>query len=312
MSKLGTFANLLLHSPREIPWAIYRNFAHSGIVNFIPDKTHLKICYRLVFGKKLNLDNPKLYSEKIQWLKLYNRKPEFTVQADKYLVKDYVAEKIGREHIIPTLGAWDSFEEIDFDKLPDRFVLKCNHDCGGLVICKDKSKLDIKAAEKKIKKSLKVNFYHWGREWPYKNIPRKILCEEFLDQGEGRSLMDYKVMCFNGKAKLIEMHNGRFSGSHTQDFYDTDWNLTDHHQIGDLVCETPMEKPVFLDEMLRLSEILAEGLPHVRVDWYYVDGVIYFGEITFFDGSGFDAFEPESDEILGSWITLPDQKFEEK
>lgn len=308
MAKKKPFLQRLWGAIPEIPWIIYSRMAHAELLNFVPDELHLKICYRLAIHKKLDLENPKGFTDKLQWLKLYNRNPEHTRLVDKCAVKPWIAEKIGQQYVIPTLGEWENFDDINFDALPDQFVLKCNHDSGGLVICKDKSKLDIAAARKKINKSLKRNFYSWGREWPYKNIPRKILCEKYMDEGTGEALTDYKVLCFGGKPKLFEMHNGRFTDHHTQDFYDTEWNLTEYHQVGDQYSTVPMERPACLEEMLELSEKLAEGLPQVRVDWYYIQGQVYFGEITLFDGSGLDPFEKNYDEVFGSWIPLPEKR----
>ena len=272
----------------------------------LPDKLYLKIKYRRIMHKKLNLQDPKTFNEKLQWLKLYNRKPEYTTMVDKYAVKKYVASRIGDEFIIPTIGVWNSFDEIDFDKLPKQFVLKCTHDSGGLVICKDKNNLNLEVARRKIERSLANNYYYTGREWPYKNVKPRIIAEEYLsNDGDENELTDYKVLCFNGIPKLIQIHKGRFSGNHTQDIYDTDWNKTEFEQPDDPRSDEVMEKPVFADKMLSLSKILAKDIPHVRIDWYYTRGSLLFGEITFFDGSGFYPFIDNQDEILGSWITLP-------
>lgn len=277
-----------------------------GLLKWMPDSMYLKNKYRTLLGRELDLDNPKSFNEKLQWLKIHDRKSAYTTMVDKYAVKQYVANRIGEEYIIPTLGVWKHFDDIDFDNLPNQFVLKCTHDSGGLVICKDKSMLDKAVAKKKIEKCLKRNYYWSGREWPYKNVPKRIIAEQYLTNNEkSDELSDYKVLCFNGEPKLIEIHKGRFSGHHTQDFYDVNWNKTEFEQPEDPLSDEIMEKPVFADKMLELSRTLAENIPHVRIDWYYTGGKLLFGEITFFDGSGFCPFIDNQDEILGSWITLP-------
>lgn len=281
----------------------FERFVRYGIANLLDDKTYVKMAFKANMGKKLNLKDPKTFNEKLQWIKLYDRKPEYTTYVDKYKVREYIAEKLGEEYLIPLLGVWDNPDDIDFDALPDRFVLKCNHNSGlGMCICKDKSKLDIDKVKKELKKGLKQNYYLHGREWPYKNVPRKIIAEKYMEDESGE-LKDYKVMCFNGKAKLIQIHRGRFN-NHTQDFYDDEWNLKPITQ-GIPNSNTAMEKPAFLEKMLELSEVLSTNIPHVRVDWYYVENSLYFGEMTFFDGSGYYPFEPEDwDYTLGSWIKL--------
>lgn len=274
-----------------------------GTFQWLPDKPYLELAYYAHFGKKLDLKAPKTFNEKLQWLKLYDRNPEYTRMVDKYEAKQYVAEKIGEEYIIPTLGVWDDPDQIDFDALPDQFVLKCTHDSGGLVICRDKSKLNIEEAKEKLKKRLKFRYFYWGREWPYKNIKPRIIAEKYMEDESGTELKDYKVMCFEGEPKLIQVHQGRF-GEHTQDFYDTQWQKLEITQ-GFPYSETTMGKPEFLEEMLTLSKELSQNLHQVRVDWYYVGHQLYFGELTFFDGAGFDGFEPdEYDEIIGNWIRI--------
>lgn len=277
-----------------------------GVFNGLSDEQYLKLKYKNVFGRNLGLENPKTFNEKLQWLKIHDRKPAYTTMVDKYAVKQYVANRIGEEYIIPTLGVWKHFDDIDFDNLPNQFVLKCTHDSGGLIICKDKRILDKAVAKKKIEKCLKRNYYWSGREWPYKNVPKRIIAEQYLSNDEkSDELSDYKVLCFNGEPKLIEIHKGRFSGHHTQDFYDVNWNKTEFEQPEDPLSDEIMKKPVFADKMLELSRTLAKNIAHVRIDWYYTGGKLLFGEITFFDGSGFCPFINNQDEILGSWITLP-------
>lgn len=281
-------------------------FDRLNVSKLIPDKAYLKLKFKACIGQSLNLDSPKTYNEKLQWLKLYDHKPEYTNMVDKYEVKNYVAQRIGEEYIIPTLGVWDKVEDIDFDSLPNQFVLKCTHDSGGLVICRDKAKLDIDQAKKKLNEALHKNFYFIGREWPYKNVKPRIIAEKYMEDKHHFDLVDYKILCFNGVPKLIQIHNGRFN-LHTQDFYDFDWNKLDIKQ-GPPVSDTVIEKPAFIEDMYALTLKLANISPHVRIDWYYVDGKMYFGEITFFDGSGFNKFEPEEwDEKIGAWIKLPNK-----
>lgn len=256
-------------------------------------------------GKKLDLKNPQTFNEKLQWLKLYDRNPEYTKMVDKYEVRKYISEKIGEEYLIPILGVWDRFEDIDFNKLPNQFVLKCTHDSGGLVICRDKSKLDIEAARKKINKCLKRNFYKITREWPYKNVKPRIIAEKYMEDSlQGNGLADYKVLCFGGEAKLIELHLDRYGKRHTQDIYDVNWNKTTISQDG-YISDKFIEKPVQMDKIIELSQLLSANIRHVRVDWYIVEDKIYFGEITFFDGSGFSPFDDEKDDLyIGSLINL--------
>lgn len=276
-----------------------------GLYNNTSDEEYLKKLYKFRMGKELDLNNPETFNEKLQWLKIHNRNPLYTTMVDKYAVKKYVADKIGEKYIIPTLGVWDNVEDIAFNKLPKQFVLKCTHDSGGIVICKDKSVLDFNEAKKKLKKSLETNFFLKWREWPYKNVKRRIIAEEFLEDANANELVDYKVLCFNGEPKIVEVHKGRFNGKHTTDNYDIFWNKTDIEQYDLPKSDEIMPKPAFLEEMLRLSKLLSKDLVHVRVDWYFANNRLYFGELTFFDGSGFNLFCGDADELLGSWIKLP-------
>ena len=192
-----------------------KDFLEQHVLKYMDDKTFLMIYFRIFTGKRLNLKKPRTFNEKIQWMKLYNRKPEYTVMADKYLAKEYVAKKIGQQYVIPLLGVWDSPDEICFDELPDRFVLKCNHNSGtGMCICTDKSVLDIEQVKKNLRKGLNENFFLHGREWVYKNIPRKIIAEQYMTDESGYELKDYKIFCFDGVPKLIEVDFDRFTTGH--------------------------------------------------------------------------------------------------
>lgn len=276
-----------------------------GLYNNTSDEEYLKKIYRFRMKKDLNLSKPTTFNEKLQWLKIYNRDPLYTTMVDKYAVKKFVADKIGKKYIIPTLGVWNKVEDIDFERLPLQFVLKCTHDSGGIVICKDKSVLNYNEAKKKLKKSLATNFFLKWREWPYKDVKHRIIAEKFMEDTNANELVDYKVLCFHGEPKLIEVHKGRFEGHHTQDVYDINWNKTDITQFNLPMTDEELPKPIFLEEMLHLSKILSKDLIHIRVDWYFVKGQLYFGELTFFDGSGFNLFCGNADELLGSWIKLP-------
>ena len=282
---------------------IFFALARRGLLNWIPSRFYLKHMYKTFVGRTLNLKSPKRFNEKLQWLKINDRKDIYTDMVDKYTAKKIAAEKIGSKYIIPTLGVWENFRSIDFKSLPSQFVIKCTHDSGGVVICKDFNTFNKGEANRIISNAMKKNFYSYTREWPYKNIKPRIIVEKFLDCGE-TDLIDYKVMCFEGKPRLIQVHQGR-STKHTQDLFNTEWNVVDATQVGYPKSDKLMSKPVFLDEMLSLSQKLAEGIHHIRIDWYYVNGQLYFGEFTFFDGSGLSDFIPdEYNDLLGSWIAI--------
>lgn len=273
-----------------------------------PDKIYLQILHWTVLGKKLHLDHPRLFSEKLQWIKLYDRRPLYTTLVDKIEVKQWVAERIGEEYIIPTLGVWDDPDEIDFDKMPNQFVLKCNHDSGGLSICKDKSSFDIAAAKEKLAKSLKRNYYLSGREWPYKNVKRRILAEAFLEDTAVKDLRDYKFFCFNGKPEFMYVASDRFKKDETlkYDFYDMQYTRLDITESNHDMSEHGIPKPVSFEEMKQLAEVLSKGLPEVRVDFYDVGGKIYFGEMTLFHDCGFLSFHPDKwNFVFGDLIQLP-------
>ena len=270
-----------------------------------PERLYLIIRYYLEMGKPLHLDNPKTMNEKLQWLKLYNRKPEYTQMVDKVLAKHYVANVIGEKYIVPTLGVWNHFDEIDFDQLPNRFVLKTNHGGGstGVVICKDKTIFDRKSAKKKLEESLKSDISRSKIEWPYRNINRKILAEVYL----GDDLTDYKFYCFDGEAGVVLNCIERQTGHPKFYFFDKDWNLRRLNKRGKEAPEGfTLPKPEGMDEMFEMAAKLSEGLPYARVDLYNVEGKIYFGEITLFPASGFDYNRlPEADLYFGEKIKLP-------
>jgi hypothetical protein len=292
--------------------ADYRFIIKSGLGTYdsMEDKEHLKRLFKVRLGYELNLDNPQTFNEKLQWLKLYDRKPIYTTMVDKLAAKKYVSDIIGEEYIIPTLKVWERPEDIDWDALPNQFVLKVTHDSGGLVICKDKNKLDKKAALRKIKKSLQKNYYKQNREWPYKDVPRKIICEKFMEEENGKDLSDYKLFCFDGKPEYCQVISNRFVDER-MDFFDMEWN----HQVFTKLSkkgiplansEYPINKPKEFELMKKFAETLSKGHPFLRVDFYDVNGKIYFGELTFFPASGFVDFAPsEWNDILGEKIKLP-------
>lgn len=287
-------------------------FVRKTCSGWMSDALYLRIIYRIFVGKRLHLNNPKTYTEKLQWLKIHDRNPLYTTMVDKFAAKKYVADKIGADYVIPTLGIWNCPKEVDFSILPNQFVLKTTFGAGGndLIICKDKSSLDIKAAVKYLEGFMSQDSYKHLKEWPYKNVPRRVIAEKFMEEPGKSSLTDYKVMCFNGVAKLIELHSGRYTNGHSQVFYDREWNKTKITQASYGEVSTYLsERPTKLDEMLMLSEVLSKDIPHVRVDWYIIENKLYFGELTFFDSSGLDPFLPDDyNTILGEWITLPNNK----
>ena len=301
MSKIRTFI--------ENPQYFITSPASKGWLNWVPDSLYLKVLYRVIMGRKLNLKNPREYNEKLQWLKLNDRKPEYSTMVDKYEVRGYIGDLLGDKYLIPCLGIYDSVDDIDIDALPDKFVLKCTHDSGSVEICKDKSSFDIEGARHRLSQAMKRNYYATYREWPYKYVKPRIIAEGYLE-GDGGDLKDYKVMCFNGEAKIIEVHENRFVEGkvHTQTFYDREWNIVPLTQIETVTVDRPGERPRQLDEILRLSELIAKNMYHARIDWYIERDKIYFGEITFFDGSGFESFStPEMERMLGDMINLPEK-----
>lgn len=290
-------------------WLIYYTLLATKTARFVPDKWYVKLEYRCLMGKRLDLKNPQTFNEKLQWLKIYDRRPEYTTMVDKYAVKQYVADRIGAEYIIPTLGVWDRPELIEWDGLPDKFVLKCTHNSGGLVICKDKKKLDKDAAIKKLSGALERDYYLASREWPYKNVPRRIIAEQYLEDATIADLRDYKFFCFNGKMRVFKIDFDRQTG-HKANYFDRNGKLIPY---GEKVFPPQKDKqlviPQNFEEMIKVVEKLSEALPFGRIDFYNVNGKIYFGEITLFPAGGFGAFTDEIfDYELGGYIQLPINK----
>lgn len=272
----------------------------------VSDEMYLKIKYLYRMKKILNLKNPVTYNEKLQWIKLYDRKDIYTTMVDKDEAKKYVAERIGTEYIIPTYGIWNNANEIDFDKLPEQFVLKCTHDSGSIIVCSDKKSFSCEDAREKLNKSLEQCAFLYGREWPYKNVKRKIIAEKFMIDEKDEELRDYKFFTFNGEPKILYIAQGRGSGEETvADFFDMEFNHLDMRIDHEMSKELP-HPPKNFELMKELAKKLSEGTPELRVDFYEVNGKVYFGEMTFFHCSGFAPFRPEKwDYTLGEWIELP-------
>ena len=270
------------------PWTLFPYVAaYFRWFRWMNDELYLKLMYRAKMGKRLNLDNPQTYNEKIQWLKLFDQKIIYTEMVDKYEVKQYVKAKIGDKYVIPTYGVWNCFEDIDFEMLPNQFVLKTTHDSGGVVICKDKKSFDIKLAQRKINKSLRQRYYLQGREWPYKNVKPRIIAEKYMEDHTTKELRDYKFFCFNGVPRVMFIASDRENEAvETKfDFFDMDFHhlkLTNGHPNADKA----LEKPKMFYQMQELAAELSKNIPQIRVDFYEVDGKIYFGELTFSHWSG--------------------------
>lgn len=313
MTSFHTAVHLIKTNRRGFFDAIFNILNKKGLLHWMRDEAFLRMDYRLKFGKKLNLVSPQTFNEKLQWLKLYDRRPEYVTMVDKIAVKDYVAKRIGDDYIIPTLGIWERPEDIDWNSLPDKFVVKWNHDSGSIVICRDKYNFDRVAAVKKLSYGAKVNGFWYGREWPYKGVKPLLLAEKYIENADGEDkgnepvdLVDYKFMCFNGKVKCCFTCTDRFSGNGLKvTFYDNDWNIMPFERNHPRE-NTPITKPYCYEQMKEAAEKLSEGLPFARIDFYEIDKHPYFGEITLYPGSGHEAFQPEEwDYTLGSWIDLP-------
>lgn len=281
-------------------------FVGKGVYRYWSDEKFLKKAYKIYMNKELDLHNPVEYTEKLQWLKLYNRCDEYTRMVDKYNVKEYVKEKIGETFLIPTIALYDSVDDIDFAQLPDRFVMKCTHDSGSVIVCKDKKKLDIEETKKKLKRMLERDYYLIWREWPYKNVKPRIIVEQYMMDEEDGELRDYKFFTFGGVPKVLYIAQGRSGANETvADFFDMDFNhlpfVIDHKNATDLP-----HPPHNFELMKKLAEKLSEGTPQLRVDFYEINGEVYFGEMTFFHCSGFADFTPkEWNFMFGEWLTLP-------
>ena len=287
-------------------WKMY--FTIEGTyTSLLPDRIYLKKLYKKRMGEELNLKAPKSYTEKLNWLKLHDRNPAYTLMVDKFGVREYISEKIGEEYLVPLIGSWSSVEDIDFTQLPNEFVLKCNHD-NGIIVCNNKENLDVDNVKKELQFHLNRDYYKKAREWPYKNVDRKIICEQFMKNTDGDPLVDYKLFCFNGVPRFVMVNSDRFSKDTKlkTDIYDMEWNYMNMQDGPYPMAGDVFEKPECLEEMRFLAEKLSKGIPFVRVDFNYWNKQLYFGELTFYHSAGFESFQPkEWDNKLGEWLKLP-------
>lgn len=280
-----------------------------------PDKLYLQIVHKLMTGKKLDLENPRTYSEKCQWMKLYYQRPELTTMVDKYEAKKYVAERIGSEYVVECYGVWDNFDEIDFDSLPNQFVLKSTHNSGGYVICKDKNNFDLEEARNKMEKALRQKNFYFNREWAYKNVRPRILAEKYMDSLGRPESIEYKITCMSGVVKTVTVCSGIAHAAYEQrhnDNFDRNWVRQNwyarYKPTGKDFKKTPE-----IEKMIELSEKLTQDIPQVRADWYVHEGKIYFGELTFYTWGGWPIFTPDDwDEKMGEDFILPREKYIEK
>lgn len=303
--KFSTFFKLI-RNHRKFKRAIMDKFARSKLSHLIKDKRYIKMQYKAYTGNKLNLKNPLTYTDKINYLKLNDKNPQYTQLVDKYAVKDYITQTIGEKYVIKTLGVWDKVEDIDWEVLPNQFVIKCTHDSGSTIVCKDKSNFDIRSAEKKLKSKMKYNLFWWSREWAYKEVKPRIMAEEYMEDSKTAELRDYKFFCSNGEAKALFIATERQKkGEEVKfDFFDMDFN---HLPIknGHPNALVPPSKPEKFDEMRELAGKLSVGFPQARVDFYEVDGQVYFGEITFYHHAGLVDFAPREWNVkFGEFIDL--------
>lgn len=279
-------------------------------VLYLSDKKFLTILSQLRLNRKIDIENPVTFNEKLQWLKLYDRNPLYTTMVDKYEAKRYVSNILGEEYIIPNIGIYENFSDINFDILPNKFVIKCTHDSGGNIICKDKEQLNLKEVEKKLKHCLERNYFYANREWPYKNVKPRILIEKYMASEEQPELIDYKFFCFNGEPKLIYVSQGLEQHSTARiSFADMNYNMTNFYRNDYKPFEKLPDKPKNFEKMKEFARKLSKGITFIRVDFYEINSKLYFGELTFFPCSGFIPFVPEEyDRILGERLKLPKEK----
>lgn len=274
------------------------------------NEAYLNALYRRKFGRSIDFRNPATYNEKLQWLKLYYRDPDYSTYVDKAEVKHYVSGRVGSKYVIPTIGLWNNVDDINFENLPNQFVLKCTHDSGGIVVCKDKSTLDVEKAKRILDRGLKRKYFINTREWPYAAVTPRILCEEYVSDADSEELKDYKFFCFDGEPKALFVATGRQAGDTRFNFYDMDFNLLPFRN-GHENSDFPIEKPELFDEMVSIAAALSEGMPHVRVDLYGSSKGVLFGELTFFHWSGLTPFDPaEWDCKFGEWLNLPKRNWD--
>lgn len=292
-------------NPLQALTAIARTL-HTGVARCLPDELYLRLVYKRATGKVLHLNPPRTFNEKLQWLKLYDRRPVYTMLADKYAVRKHIAAVLGERYLIPLLGMWEHPEDINFTALPNQFALKTNHDSGGVLLCHDKARFDVPGAIAKLNQHLHQNFFEVGREWVYQGIPRCIIAEALIGPPDGGAPLDYKLMCFNGKVRCTFVCSDRGSESGLKvTFYDRNWMplpFTRHYPSS----QTPIPRPSCYEEMVEIAERLSSEIPFCRIDLYEIEGRVFFGEITFFPGGGFETFNPDEwDTTLGTWMKLP-------
>jgi len=273
--KIHTIRDIIINRPHTILGVLFGKISKTGIFNGLSDKTYVCLQYRLMIGRKLNIKSPETFNEKLQWLKLYNRTPLLTKMVDKYGVREIIEEKIGGEFLIPLLGVYHSPDEIDFNKLPKEFVLKCNHDSGSVFICKDKSLMDFPKVKKALARCLKKNQFWWSREWPYKDVKPCIIAEKYMKDEGNENLPVYKFMCFDGEPRIIQVIQNDKQEDESIDYFDINWNLLELRQDYPN-SKNHYSRPVQLDKMLEIVKVLAEGMPFVRIDLYLINGKIYF------------------------------------
>ncbi|MGN0172207.1 MAG: ATP-grasp fold amidoligase family protein [Acutalibacteraceae bacterium] len=298
----------IIHFPSKVHAALFQAASHGKLP--CPDKLFLKWHFRVMVGKKLDFKNPVTYQEKLQWLKYYYHDPLYTQLVDKYGAREYIARTIGEEYLVPLYGVYNSFDDIPFDELPDRFVLKCTHDSGSVVICRDKATFDKEEARKILEEGLARKQFYLSREWPYKNVPPRIICEKYLEDELIEDAPDYKFFCFDGKVKALLVNSERHSPTGVKtNYYTPDWERIPMREHKFPNNPKPDSRPAKLEEMIRLAETLSAGMPHVRVDFNYVNQHIYFGEMTFYHGGGRLMFIPdEYNYVFGDWLTLPEKR----
>ena len=295
------YQNEIMHDMADLGIKAGRIIMATDILDPIPDDVFIKVMFEKKLGYAPDLENPKTFNEKLQWLKLHDRRTEYTVMADKYATRRLIADKAGEEFLVPILGVWDGFDDIDFDALPSQFVLKCSHDSGGTMICKDKKRFDMTQASTFFEKKLGINYYYQSREWPYKNIVPRIMAEEYL----GDNIIDYKLLCFNGMVKCSFTCSERQTGLKVT-FFDNDWKRMPFERKYP-ASDADIPRPQRFEEMKLMAQKLAKAIPFLRVDFYCIDDRIYTGELTLYPGNGTEGFTPfEYDEILGSWLSLPE------
>lgn len=280
--------------------------ARAGLYDRMSDEQYLKMTFKTIVGYDLDLDHVETFTEKMQWIKLNDRKPVYTTMVDKYAAKDYVAGMIGREHIIPTIGVWNHFNEIDFTMLPQRFVLKTTHNSGGVIVCRDKKVFNISAAKKRIDKNLSFNYYKIGREWPYKNVPPRVIAEEYMEDTNSPELIDYKFFCFDGEPLFLYVSQGMSNHiTARMSFVTFDWELAPYERKDYRPFEILPPKPTKFNEMVELSKILSKGHAFLRVDLYEINETVYFSELTLTPCGGFIPFKSlDQDRAMGKLLKV--------